>query len=81
MMNVSCDQCETLLADSIEDALADDQRMAFELHVASCPHCARLVRDYEAIPALVRALTDCGAPDDVRIRLQRLLAAARKMGG
>ncbi|HET7451678.1 MAG TPA: TonB family protein [Thermoanaerobaculia bacterium] len=34
--------------------LADDERLAFERHVADCPECASAVAEYEAILALYR---------------------------
>jgi anti-sigma factor RsiW len=77
MVDVSCERCTELLGDYVDDVLADDVRVALEAHVDSCPRCANLVQDYEAIPEMVRRVTDCGMPRQVEVRLQKLLAIAR----
>ncbi len=76
MADLTCDQCAELLCDYLEGRLAPDVLGALEQHVASCPRCAALARDYRAIPGFVRGATDVRMPHDVEVRLRRLLAGA-----
>jgi anti-sigma factor RsiW len=78
MADISCERCEELLGDYVEGILVAEVRSALEGHVGSCSKCARLVRDYRAIPAIVRRVTDKKMPNDVEARLRRLLAIARR---
>ena len=61
MADVTCDRCTELLGDYVEGRLAQEVLGAVEGHVASCAACAALVRDYQAIPGLVRGATDVEA--------------------
>jgi anti-sigma factor RsiW len=76
MADLTCDRCVELLGDYVDGRLAADVVGALEQHVASCAACAALVRDYRAIPGLVRDATDVHMPHDVEMRLRRLLAVA-----
>jgi anti-sigma factor RsiW len=76
MADVTCDRCTELLGDYVEGRLAQEVLGAVEGHVASCAACAALVRDYQAIPGLVRGATDVSMPHEVEMRLRRLLALA-----
>jgi len=76
MADLTCDRCAELLGDYVEGRLASEVVGALEAHVEACGTCAILVRDYRAIPALVRGATDVPMPHDVQARLRRLLALA-----
>jgi anti-sigma factor RsiW len=76
MADLNCGTCADLLGDYVEDRLTADVVGALEAHVASCAACAALVRDYRAIPGLVRSATDVPMPHGVEVRLRRLLALA-----
>jgi len=78
MAGVSCDACAQLLEGYSEGTLVDDERRTFEAHVASCDVCAGLVRDYVAIPRIVRDATDVEMPHAVEHRLHRLLSLAMR---
>jgi anti-sigma factor RsiW len=78
MSDLSCEACADLLGDHAEGLLVGAVRDAFEAHVATCLRCRALLRDYEAIPDLVRRETDAHMPYDVELRLRRLVAATHR---
>jgi len=78
MTDLTCDRCTELLGDYVEGRLEPDVVGGLEQHVAACPACATLVRDYDAIPGLVREATDVRMPHEVETRLRRLLALVWK---
>lgn len=59
-----CDQMEELIAAYADGELQGEQKQQLEAHLAECPHCAELYREYLAIS---KALAGCEkrAPEDL----------------
>ena len=74
MIAYTCQDVIDLLAEYTDGALADDARAQIDQHLTSCASCAAFVRSYLAVPELFREHTGRTMPDDVRARLERVLA-------
>jgi len=72
MKDLTCEGWSALLRDYIDGRLDAEGRAAFEAHASSCAVCRRFLRDYLAVPSLVRRATDVTIPPEVRARLARL---------
>lgn len=53
---LSCRQLVELVSDYLEGALAADQHLRFEAHVAGCEHCAAYLRQMRETLALMGTL-------------------------
>jgi anti-sigma factor RsiW len=73
MVEVSCETLVELLGDYVDQRLAPDRRASLDAHLAACGPCSDLLRDYRAIPELVRRVTDEEVPARAESRLRRLL--------
>ena len=80
MTEFSCERCAEQLGEYADGVLGEESCRALEEHVARCADCARLVREYRAIPELVRRATDVAPPPDFRARLAKLLLIAGEKG-
>lgn len=45
MSRLTCTQCEGMLLDAADDCLLPDEQTHFDLHIAECPNCTRLLAD------------------------------------
>lgn len=54
--HITCDEFETHLGDSLEEALDGTRRRECEEHQRTCPTCAALVHDLEQVVTAARAL-------------------------
>ena len=73
MVEVSCETLVELLGDYVDQRLPPDERASVDAHLAACGPCTDLLRDYLALPELVRKMTDAEVPAGVESRLRRLL--------
>ncbi len=63
-LSVTCRQCVEFLLDYLDGLLPDDQKYAFESHIALCPECHTFVENYRAAVTLVGRAGRLAAPDD-----------------
>jgi anti-sigma factor RsiW len=81
MSEVSCARCIDLLGEYVDGRLGPDVQTSFEIHLANCAACARLARDYRAIPYLLRRGFKSVMPKEAEARLRRLIAKLAKGTG
>jgi anti-sigma factor RsiW len=74
MEDLKCERWSELLQGYIDGALAPEDRAAVEAHAISCADCHEFLKDYLAVPGLVRRATDVSIPREVRERLAKLFA-------
>lgn len=63
--NLTCGELEARLDDFLEGTLDDSAVAELELHLAGCPACASLVRDFETITRQAAALQPFAPPRDL----------------
>lgn len=63
--NLTCSELEERLDDFLEGTLDDSAVAELELHLAGCPACASLVRDFETITRQAAALHPFAPPRDL----------------
>jgi len=78
--DLECRELVELVTDYLEDALAPDERVRFELHLAVCDGCTAYLRQLRATLRAAGRLSERSIPVGVR---DRLLEAFRglKRGG
>jgi anti-sigma factor RsiW len=78
--DLACRELVELVTDYLEGALAPDERVAFELHLAVCDGCTAYLRQFRDTLRVAGRLTERSIPVDVQ---DRLLEAFRgwKRGG
>jgi hypothetical protein len=78
--DLECRELVELVTDYLEGALAPDERVGFELHLAVCDGCTAYLRQVRATLRVAGRLAERSIPVDVR---DRLLEAFRgwKRGG
>ena len=70
---MKCDEAEILLQALIDGELDAGHARDVENHVADCPHCTALLRDYRAIS---KAIAESGASYKAPLELRRRIEAA-----
>jgi hypothetical protein len=75
----NCNQIVELITDYLEDALPDDKRTTFELHLAYCAGCVTFLKQVrmqiESAPGLAGPMA---IPDEIREPLLRLFREVRR---
>lgn len=66
-----------LLMDYLEGALAPDERVAIESHVAGCERCQAFLDSYRATPAILRRATAAALPAGLAAELLTAVRARR----
>ncbi len=62
--------CEELVFRYTDDEMEQEMRVAFKLHMAHCPECARKTRQAETLVMVVRRrIVRTTAPVQLRLRL------------
>ena len=69
-MMITCRQFEDFIVDYLEDALPNQKRRSFELHIRTCRECREYLAAYERTRDIARAssrsmLTLRGVPEDL----------------
>jgi hypothetical protein len=72
MKELTCAGWLATLRDYTDGALDAEGQAAFEAHATSCALCQQFLKDYLAVPDLVRLATDVAIPPEVRMRLAKL---------
>jgi anti-sigma factor RsiW len=62
----------------LEGTLADDVRLAVEVHVAQCPRCVAFIASYRETPRILRDATAVEVPADLVESLRATLRAHRR---
>ena len=77
---MTCDEAEILLHALVDGELDAGHARDVENHVAGCPHCAVLLRDYrEMSKAVAEADLRYTAPPDLRRRIEAALPQPRQL--
>ena len=77
---MTCDEAEILLHALVDGELDAGHAREVENHVAGCPHCAALLRDYrEMSKAIAEADMRYTAPPDLRRRIEAALPQPRQL--
>ena len=77
---MKCDEAEILLQALIDGELDAGHARDVENHVADCPHCAALLRDYRAMSkAIAEAGASYIAPPELRRRIEAALPQPRQL--
>lgn len=71
---MKCDDLYRQLSDHAEDLLDESDCAAIEHHLRECSPCGDLRKDLESLARLCRESKRPQMPDDVRRRIERLLA-------
>jgi anti-sigma factor RsiW len=71
---LTCREVIALLTDYVEDALAAEERLRVEAHIATCDGCTTYLEQVRETIRLTGMLTEEQIPDEEK---QRLLAAFR----
>jgi hypothetical protein len=71
---VQCAQCEAMLADALDGALAADQQERFDAHVAECGQCSQMLADARRGAAWLEMLRT-PRPEPPATLLEQILAA------
>jgi anti-sigma factor RsiW len=66
---LTCRELVELVTDYLEDALAPEDRLRFELHLATCPGCLAYLDQMRATVRVVGALSEDSLDPAVRRRL------------
>ena len=75
---MKCDEAEILLQALIDGELDAGHARDVENHVADCPHCAALLRDYRAMSkAIAESGASYTAPPELRRRIEAALPQPR----
>lgn len=74
--NLTCGELEERLDDFLEGTLDDSAVAELELHLAGCPACASLVRDFETITRQAAALHPFAPPRDLWPAIEARIAPA-----
>ena len=77
---MTCDEAEILVHALVDGELDAGHAREVENHVAGCPHCAALLRDYrEMSKAIAEADMRYTAPPDLRRRIEAALPQPRQL--
>ena len=77
---MTCDEAKILLHALVDGELDAGHAREVENHVAGCPHCAALLRDYrEMSKAIAEADMRYTAPPDLRRRIEAALPQPRQL--
>ena len=77
---MKCDEAEILLQALIDGELDAGHARDVENHVADCPHCASLLRDYRAMSqAIAESGASYTAPPELRRRIEAALPQPRQL--
>lgn len=68
---LSCQEVTALVTDYVEGHLSRWDRLRFQLHLGTCRHCRRYLRQLRATRAALSRLPPPPMPDDVRQELLR----------
>ena len=74
----TCSEIQPSLSDYADGALAPDARAAVEAHLASCPGCREVVRDFERLRDAAGALGPIVPPPQVWQRIFAALPSQRR---
>ena len=66
MTDMDCQELVAVITDYLEGAMADDDRVRFDAHLAECPFCTSYVEQMRATIARLGALPDDPLPPAVR---------------
>lgn len=61
--SLRCDTCIDFLLEYLDNQLSEDQRFAFDSHIAYCRDCETYLRNYRAAMNLASNVTCFVAPD------------------
>lgn len=62
---MACEEFEVLLNGYIDGELKDPDLKRFEEHLAGCPHCRKLVRDYRRLKEVTTEMRFKDPPQDI----------------
>lgn len=77
----SCKEVVKLLSDYIEGECSPEVETLIDAHLADCPDCIAFVNTFRKSMAMTKALNYSDIPDDVRVRLRRVLGRQLPMEG
>lgn len=77
---MNCQACVEFIMRYLEGELPDDERAAFEVHLAKCPPCGRYLEQYRVtVKACKKAfVAKAGSGDDVPEALIQAILASRR---
>lgn len=73
---MTCDHVTSSLHDYTAKTLSPKERVRVDEHLLTCPSCARLASEYEAVVRAAHTLTPPPVPADAEQRLRQALARA-----
>lgn len=74
---MTCDPLRRLISPYVDGELCDEERQAFEQHLAGCRGCSALLQDEAAVLDLLQVAPASPAPAELRQRVARLLSRSR----
>jgi anti-sigma factor RsiW len=79
--DLECRELVELVTDYLEGALAPDERVRFERHLAGCDGCTAYLRQVRATLRAAGRATERSIPDGVRDRLMDAFRGWKRRGG
>lgn len=70
---MDCRKWKKKINEYIDDLLSEDQKAAFELHIANCPDCSREVHELREVVSMVKTLSRKDLPNDFELNLRRAI--------
>ena len=70
---VSCQKCEAMLQDALDGALTPAEKTTFELHLAGCPDCSKMMADAQRGAAWLEMLKP-HRPEPPAMMVEKILA-------
>jgi anti-sigma factor RsiW len=77
---LGCSDAAPLMADYIQQELAEDERRGLEAHLRSCPACQARVAFERRLAEKLRALGKGTVPVRLARRVRRVIAAGEDLG-
>lgn len=68
---MGCKKWKNFINEYIDDVLTENQKTAFELHLANCSDCSREVHELKEVVSMVKSLSRKDLPNDFEFRLRR----------
>ncbi|MGH9346233.1 MAG: zf-HC2 domain-containing protein [Vicinamibacterales bacterium] len=77
---MTCDRCQALVGDYVDDTISADERSGVEAHLLGCDACRTMADDFGAIRRAARDLAPLVPPAHAWARLSASLEAERTRG-